>query len=344
LVRSIISQPTMRHLDRVLLPSRDAVIRLIDILRQLVFPGYFGRQGLTTENISFRVGELVLELNDVLSDQIRCCLRYREGITNDNELRQSAVGSRQSAVNQHDANDSGGPSTQHSALSTQHSEPTSAQFCTPTSCDAEAVRLVSVFVDRIPEIRRTLAADVQAAFDSDPAAKSTDETIFCYPGLFAIFVQRFAHALHNLNVPLLPRIMTEYAHSRTGIDIHPGAVLGESFFIDHGTGVVIGETVSIGRNVKVYQGVTLGALAPAFGQALKGTKRHPTIEDDVTIYAGATILGGETTVGQGSVIGGNVFVTSSIPPYNQVVAEPPKLKYRERKPRDKRNVFIDFQI
>jgi len=330
LVRSITSQPTMRHLDRVLLPSREAVIRFIDLLRQLVFPGYFGRQGLTTENIPFRIGELVIELHEVLSDQIRCCLRYREGITADQSvaLRESAVG-RESAVNETGTNGDG---------------EVPAQACTPVSCDAEAVRLVSVFVDRIPEIRRTLSADVQAAFDSDPAAKSTDETIFCYPGLFAIFVQRFAHALHQLNVPLLPRMMTEYAHSRTGIDIHPGAQLGESFFIDHGTGVVIGETVTIGRNVKVYQGVTLGALAPAFGQALKGLKRHPTIEDDVTIYAGATILGGETTIGQGSVIGGNVFITSSIPPYNQVVAEPPKLKYRERKPKDKKNVFIDFQI
>lgn len=335
LVRSITSQPTMRHLDRVLLPSREAVIRFIDLLRQLVFPGYFGRQGLTTENIPFRIGELVIELHEVLADQIRCCLRYREGITAD----QSVVSGARDNAN---GNGAAANSTQDSALSTPHSVP--AQACTPVSCDMESVRLVSVFVDRIPEIRRMLSADVQAAFDSDPAAKSTDETIFCYPGLFAIFVQRFAHALHKLDVPLLPRMMTEYAHSRTGIDIHPGAELGESFFIDHGTGVVIGETVTIGRNVKVYQGVTLGALAPAFGQALKGLKRHPTIEDDVTIYAGATILGGDTTVGQGSVIGGNVFVTSSIPPYNQVVAEPPKLKYRERKPKDKKNVFIDFQI
>src|SRR5207253_1436822 len=191
-----------------------------------------------------------------------------------------------------------------------------------------------------------LAADVQAAFDSDPAAQSTDETIFCYPGLFAITVQRLAHEFHKMGVPLLPRIMTEYAHSLTGIDIHPGARLGKSFFIDHGTGVVIGETCEIGDNVKIYQGVTLGALAPAFGQMLRGQKRHPTIEDDVTIYSGATILGGETVIGRGATIGGNVFITSSVPPLNQVTADPPKLKYRDRRPRAMREpeMALDFQI
>ncbi|HYE17848.1 MAG TPA: serine O-acetyltransferase EpsC [Tepidisphaeraceae bacterium] len=330
LVRSITSQPTMRHLDRVLLPSRDAVIRFVDLLRQLVFPGYFGRHDLTTENIPFRVGELVIELHDILYDQVRCCLRYREGITGDDN------GS--ATITKPGANGNGTPS-----LATGNSQLATPIACTPATCDAEAVRVVATFVDRIPDVRRTLAADVQVAFDSDPAAKSTDETIFCYPGLFAIFVQRFAHELHGLDVPLLPRMMTEYAHSRTGIDIHPGAKLGESFFIDHGTGVVIGETTTIGRNVKIYQGVTLGALAPAYGQALRGQKRHPTIEDGVTIYAGATILGGETTIGTGSVIGGNVFITSSVPPHNQVVGEPPKLKFRERRPRGQRDT-VDFQI
>jgi serine O-acetyltransferase len=153
-----------------------------------------------------------------------------------------------------------------------------------------------------------------------------------------------ANEFYEMNVPLLPRIMTEYAHSLTGIDIHPGAKLGKSFFIDHGTGVVIGETTLIGENVKIYQGVTLGALAPAYGQMLRGQKRHPTIEDNVTIYAGATILGGDTVIGQGSVIGGNVFITTSVPPLNQVSAEPPKLKYRDRRPKGQRNVMIDFQI
>jgi serine O-acetyltransferase len=161
----------------------------------------------------------------------------------------------------------------------------------------------------------------------------------------AIAVQRLAHEFYTLNVPLLPRIMTEYAHSLTGIDIHPGAHLGRSLFIDHGTGVVVGETTQVGDNVKIYQGVTLGALAPAFGQALRGQKRHPTIEDNVTLYAGATILGGDTIIGRGAVIGGNVFITSSVPAFTQVSAEPPKLKYRQRRPRDQRGEFVpDFQI
>jgi serine O-acetyltransferase len=189
-----------------------------------------------------------------------------------------------------------------------------------------------------------LASDVQAAFDSDPAAQSTDETIFCYPGLFAIAVQRLAHEFYKLEVPLLPRIMTEHAHSLTGIDIHPGAQLGKSFFIDHGTGVVIGETTQIGDNVKLYQGVTLGALAPAFGQMLRHQKRHPTIEDNVTIYSNSTILGGETVIGRNTTIGGNVFLTSSVPEYNVVSAEPPQLRYRQRGKKAVRNDALDFQI
>ena len=189
-----------------------------------------------------------------------------------------------------------------------------------------------------------LASDVQAAFDSDPAAQSTDETILCYPGLFAIAVQRLAHEFYNLKVPLLPRIMTEHAHSLTGIDIHPGAKLGKSFFIDHGTGVVIGETTQIGDNVKLYQGVTLGAVAPAFGQMLRDQKRHPTIEDNVTIYANSTILGGETVIGRNTTIGGNVFLTTSVPEYNVVNAEPPQLRYRQRGKKAMRNDVLDFQI
>ena len=213
------------------------------------------------------------------------------------------------------------------------------------SCTGEAQDIVMAFMNRIPAIRAILATDVQAAFDGDPAAQNTDETIFCYPGLFAITVQRLAHEFHLLKVPLMPRIMTEYAHSLTGIDIHPGAELGKSFFIDHGTGVVIGETSTIGDGVKIYQGVTLGAIAPAFGQALRGEKRHPTIEDNVTIYSGATILGGDTIIGQGSVIGGNVFITTSVPQMNQVVAEPPRLKYRDRRPKSEKDKGQgDFQI
>ena len=306
LTNSVLAEPRMQHLDRVLLPSRDAIIAAIKLLRQLIFPGYFGNQALTRQNLPFRMGELVIELSNLLYEQVRCCLRYRDKI----------------------------PGTNGNTDECKH-------------CDTEAREIVSKFFDLIPGVRELLATDVQAAFDGDPAAQSTDETIFCYPGLFAIMVQRLAHEFYTMNVPLLPRIMTEYAHSLTGIDIHPGARLGPRFFIDHGTGVVVGETTEIGANVKIYQSVTLGALAPAFGQALRGQKRHPTIQDDVTIYAGATILGGDTVIGKGAVIGGNVFITQSVPPLNQVSAEPPKLKYRDRRPKSLRGdgeFMIDFQI
>lgn len=169
------------------------------------------------------------------------------------------------------------------------------------------------FLRCIPKVRALIETDVQAAYDGDPAAYNTDEIIFSYPGLYAIMVNRIAHELHLLKIPLIPRIMTEHAHSLTGIDIHPGATIGKYFFIDHGTGIVIGETTVIGDNVKVYQGVTLGALSTKGGQKLKNKKRHPTIEDNVTIYSGASILGGETVIGAGAVIGGNAFITASIP-------------------------------
>lgn len=169
------------------------------------------------------------------------------------------------------------------------------------------------FLRCIPNIRALIETDVQAAYDGDPAAYNTDEIIFSYPGLYAIMVNRIAHELHRLCIPLIPRIMTEHAHSLTGIDIHPGATIGKYFFIDHGTGIVIGETTVIGDNVKIYQGVTLGALSTKGGQKLKSKKRHPTIEDNVTIYSGASILGGETVIGAGAVIGGNAFITASIP-------------------------------
>lgn len=179
--------------------------------------------------------------------------------------------------------------------------------------EQEAHRICLAFLAKIPELRRLIELDVQAAYDGDPAAYNTDEIIFSYPGLYAIMVNRIAHELHLLSIPLIPRIMTEYAHGLTGIDIHPGATIGKYFFIDHGTGIVIGETTVIGDRVKIYQGVTLGALSTHGGQKLKNQRRHPTIEDDVTIYSGASILGGETVIGKGAVIGGNAFITSSIP-------------------------------
>src|ERR1051325_8428728 len=206
LVNSVRNEPRMQHLNRVDLPSRDKIIEAIKGLRELIFPGYFGKPGVTAANVSYRIGELLTELAELLYTQVRCCLRYRDHIPQDNG---------------HDHH----------------------------GCDEEAARIVAEFFEAVPSVREMIALDVQAAFDSDPAAQSTDETIFCYPGLFAITVQRLAHEFYNQKVPLLPRIMTEYAHSLTGIDIHPGAQLGRNFFIDHGTGVVIGETTQIGNNV-----------------------------------------------------------------------------------------------
>ncbi len=168
------------------------------------------------------------------------------------------------------------------------------------------------FMNKIPMIRDYLEKDIEAAFEGDPAAYSKSEIILAYPGLFAISIYRMAHELYTLGVPMIPRIMTEYAHSTTGIDIHPGAQIGQYFFIDHGTGIVVGETTVIGEHVKIYQGVTLGGLSTKGGQSIKGTKRHPTIGNNVTIYSGASILGGETVIGDGAVIGGNAFVTESV--------------------------------
>lgn len=189
------------------------------------------------------------------------------------------------------------------------------------------------FFKRIPKIRALVETDVAAFFDGDPAAYNYNEIILCYPGLLAITTNRIAHELHLLGVPLIPRMMTEHAHSKTGIDIHPGATIGKNFFIDHGTGIVVGETTIIGDNVKVYQGVTIGALSTKGGQKLKGVKRHPTIEDNVIIYAGASILGGETVIGRGAVIGSNAFITSSIEPGARVSIKNQELSIRtgERK-------------
>ena len=191
----------------------------------------------------------------------------------------------------------------------------------------EAEKITFEFLDKLPKIRELIETDVQAAYDGDPAAYNKDEIIYSYPGLYAILVNRLAHELFLLGVPLIPRVMTEHAHSKTGIDIHPGATIGKYFFIDHGTGIVIGETTEIGDNVKVYQGVTLGALSTRGGQSLKNKKRHPTIEDNVTIYSGASILGGETVVGKGAVIGGNAFITRSVPAGAKVSIKNQELRY-----------------
>ena len=199
----------------------------------------------------------------------------------------------------------------------------------------DAAEIVRAFVTALPEVKRLVETDVEAAYEGDPAAMSRMEVVMSYPGLYAVTVHRLAHVLYDLKVPIIPRIMSEMAHSKTGIDIHPGAEIGERFFIDHGTGVVIGETTVIGRNVKLYQGVTLGALSfdkdPVTGALVKGVKRHPNVEDNVVIYAGATILGGKTTIGHDSEIGGSVWLIESVPPNSRVYNKPPRPEIKEKK-------------
>ncbi len=327
ILASVEALPQLRRLDRGTLPTPQSAAACVEQLLEILYPGFFGRQNLLSSDIATRITTLIASISDTLYDHVRFCLRYRIHVdTPDQSSDTSRAKSDQSASAQ-----------------PMPSQSNTDDAC--EQCDREAVDIVERFLSRIPDIRSLLADDVQAAFESDPAASSADETLFCYPGVFAITVQRLAHELYRQHVPLLPRIWTEIAHSRTGIDIHPGAVLGRRFFIDHGTGVVIGETTTIGDNVKLYQGVTLGALAPAFGQLLRGTKRHPTIEHDVTIYAHATILGGETVIGHGSTIGGNVFLTRSVPSNHVVGIEPPKLKVRDRRRRKTtEDPPLDFDI
>jgi serine O-acetyltransferase len=272
----------IHHLDRRPLPSRDAAVRMLDALQELLFPGYTGAQGLTGAGLRLHVEARVAWLYETLTEQIARAVNH-------GHLLEDAC-----------------PVTERQA----------------TECAEE-------FIARLPAVREVLATDVNAAYDGDPAARCFDEIIFSYPGLYAIMTYRLAHELHALDVPLIPRIMTEHAHSRTGIDIHPGTRVGPAFFIDHGTGVVVGGTAVIGANVKLYQGVTLGAFSfdkDADGQLIRHTKRHPTIEDDVIIYAGATILGGDTIIGRGSVIGGNVWLTHSVPPGTRVLQDSPRLR------------------
>ena len=200
----------------------------------------------------------------------------------------------------------------------------------PKAAQTHAQEVCLDFFSRIPQIRAMLQTDLEAAYEGDPAATDMAEIIYCYPGLFAITVYRLAHELYTLNVPMLPRIMTEHAHSITGIDIHPGATIGKYFFIDHGTGIVVGETTLIGDGVKIYQGVTLGALSTRGGQSLRGKRRHPTIEDNVTIYAGASVLGGDTVIGHDCIIGSNAFITQSVAPGTTVTIKNQELQYKGR--------------
>lgn len=261
------------HIPRIF-PSRPVIYELLEDLRSVLFPGYFGPSELTAETLRFHTGATLDKVARLLGEQILrgfCAVCEEEG---------AVCG----------------------------------------ACEGRASQVAADFLNRLPKIRHLLSTDVRAAYEGDPALKNPDEAIYCYPGLQAITCQRIAHELLELGVPLIPRIITEHAHSLTGVDIHPGAQIGECFFIDHGTGVVIGETAVIGANVRIYQGVTLGAKSfplDESGHPIKGVPRHPIVEDGVTIYANATVLG-RITIGKGSVIAGNVWLTHSVPPGSSV--------------------------
>lgn len=234
------------------------------------------------------------------------------------------------------------PPEQYSALLMEHIHEKLTRQITLTmpECDENcevAYAISTAFIERIPAIQELLLKDLSANFEGDPAAYSKEEVLLSYPGMFAIFIYRIAHELYENKVAMIPRMMSEYAHSQTGIDINPGAKIGEYFFIDHGTGVVIGETTEIGNYVKLYQGVTLGALSTRSGQKLSGKKRHPTIEDHVTVYSGASILGGETVIGEGVIVSGGAFVTKSVPPFTKVIVKNPELQIKDS------NVKVELQ-
>lgn len=256
-------------IDIANLPVREKIIDILELLVELLFPGYTGKRVVTRDNVNFIVGDLLCQVRIELAEQVELAFRHMCKL----------------------------------------------KKCSTCDCKTLALETTDYFLDRIPDIRQMLKEDVSAAFDGDPSAKSFEEVVISYPYIIAIAVHRIAHELYLKDVPLIPRILSESAHARTGIDINPGARIGRRFFIDHGTGVVIGETAVIGDNVKLYQGVTLGALSfpkDERGRVIKGGKRHPTIEDDVTIYAEATILG-NITIGKGAVLGGNVWLKKSVP-------------------------------
>ena len=253
-------------------PNRENVVSVINDLQCLVFPGYRTAEDIDSHNIRYITGQRVNKIVNILTKEIEKALIYER---------------------------------------TTKNESITAEELEKCGCYEKAEKITLGLLEALPEIRRLIHLDVIALFEGDPAAKSDEEVIVSYPGLEAIVVYRLAHYIHTCGVPVIPRIMSEYIHGKTGIDIHPGATIGESFFIDHGTGIVIGETTVIGKNVKIYQGVTLGALSVK--KNYQDKKRHPTIEDDVTIYANATILGGQTVIGKGAVIGGNTWIVKSVP-------------------------------
>jgi serine O-acetyltransferase len=277
------------RVSRRYLPSREAIVEILESLLDLMYPGYFGRRDLSRENLAAHVAQQLEVVAPKIEREIEHCLCYAR--------------ERQGAKSEFG------------------------------ECAPRAREVTLVFMRRLAGIRTLLVLDVQAALDGDPAATDLDEVILAYPGVLAVSVYRIAHALYDLGVPMMARIMTEWAHSRTGCDIHPGADIGSAFFIDHATGVVIGETTRIGDGVKLYQGVTLGALSlprDTSGQLIRGRKRHPTVESGSTLYANATILGAQTVVGAQSVIGGSVFLTHSVPARSRVSLKEPELRVASR--------------
>jgi serine O-acetyltransferase len=277
----------INFIDAANLPVRGQILKMLDLLFEVLFPGHTGNKAVTRSNVKYVLGDLLSQIHEGLTEQVRRAYEY--------QCRMDA--------------------------------------CRGCDCQMMAEEVTHDLLAELPRIRTLLKTDVHAAYDGDPAAKSYEEIVMSYPCITAIATYRIAHELYVRQVPLIPRIMSECAHARTGIDIHPGARIGSHFFIDHGTGVVIGETSVIGNRVKIYQGTTLGALSfrrDERGRIIKGGKRHPTIEDDVTIYAEATILG-DVTIGKGAVVGGNTWVKESVPPGVTVSSPNPDLVYRKHK-------------
>lgn len=302
---------TINHLGHCPLPRFDVIIECIADLKEILYPGYRRREKLHIGNVTYHVGDLIDSLHDKLTTQIARAFRHVAGASDECDRHSKDVDEDE-------------------------------------DFEAKGQAATIAFLEQLPQLREILALDVQAAYEGDPACRNLDEVIFCYPGLTAVTIYRLAHILYKLDVPYIPRMMAEYAHMRTGIDIHPGATIGKYFFIDHGTGVVIGQTCEIGNHVKIYQGVTLGALSfktDDSGDLLRGdeVKRHPTLEDNVVIYASATVLGGKTVIGHDSIIGSSVWLTRSVVPHTTVIIESPKLKMRADMP-DELKAEANYQI
>ncbi|QDT64570.1 serine O-acetyltransferase EpsC [Calycomorphotria hydatis] len=282
----------IHHLAHCPLPSAEQVFGIARDLQEVLFPGYRERQNLHWANVQYYVGDLIDSLHDRMTEQFSRAIRH--AYDRENEV--------------------------------------DCDHRPEIDFEAEGQRNAIAVLNAIPAMRELLVSDVKAAYDGDPAAPGYDEIIFCYPGFEAITIHRIAHEMYRLGIPIVPRMLSEWSHRRTGIDIHPGAQIGESFFIDHGTGVVIGETCEIAKNVKIYQGVTLGAKSFAKGpdgQLVRNTKRHPTVEEGVVIYSNASILGGDVVIGSRSVIGAGVTLTKTVPPSTIVTIEKPSLRFRE---------------